>query len=114
MPAILNESAVERSTYIIDIVLLDENDQPGAINNGGTWKLTTEYGHVINGREAQPLPAAPTATIVLSGDDLALPAGGGSEKRILTVEATYSSDLGGALPLRDQVTFSVVNLTAVP
>jgi len=53
--------------------------------------------------------------VALSGDDLALSAGfaGNAEKRIFTVEATYNSDLGVGLPLRDQLEFPVFNLGAI-
>lgn len=113
MPTTLTKQAIEKGTYIIDLTFTDEDGATVAINSGGTWKLTNRSGHVINSRTGQVLAAASTASIVLSGNDLSLPAGVSSEERLVTVEATYDSDAGSNLPLRDQVAFTVVNLTAV-
>jgi hypothetical protein len=109
------EFAVEKSTYIVTMNFKDENDDavPPA---SGTWTLTDGDGNVINSREDVALSGlAAEMSVVLSGDDLALADGfsGNSESRIFTVEATYNSDLGVGLPLRDQLEFPVYNLGAV-
>jgi hypothetical protein len=109
------EFAVEKSTYIVTMNFIDENDEAVAPASA-TWSLTDEAGNIINSREDVVLSGlAEEMSVVLSGDDLGLAAGfsGNAEKRIFTVEATYNSDLGVGLPLRDQLEFPVYNLNAI-
>jgi len=109
------EFAVEQSTYIVTMNFKDENDEAVAPASA-TWTLSDEDGATINGRLDVVLSGlAAEMSVVLSGDDLAIAAGfsGNAEKRIFTVEATYNSDLGMGLPLRDQLEFPVYNLGAV-
>jgi hypothetical protein len=109
------EFAVEKSTYIVTMNFKDENGDAVAPASAA-WTLTDASGNVINGKEDVALSGlAAEMSVVLSGDDLALAAGfsGNSERRIFTVAATYNSDLGVGLPLRDQLEFPVYNLGAV-
>ena len=52
---------------------------------------------------------------MLSGDDLAIQSGetGATVLRKFAVEATYDSDAGQDLPLKDEATFPINNLTAI-
>ena len=107
--------AVEKSTYIVTMNFQDENEE-SVTPTAATWTLTDESGNVINSRDDVALSGlAAEMEVVLSGDDLALADGfsGNAEKRIFTVEATYNSDLGVGLPLRDQLEFPVYNLGAI-
>lgn len=118
MPAeirIDGEYAVEKSTYIVTLTFIDEDDDP-VTPASGTWTLTDEDGTVINSREDEVISSLDTSVdVVLSGDDLAVSSGftGNAESRIFTFEGTYNSDLGAGLPLRDQLKFPVYNLGAV-
>lgn len=105
----LSTRATEGSTYVVTASFTDEDgnaETPTAI----TWTLTDDDGNVVNEREDVPVetPAA-SVEIVLSGDDLDA---GGREaaELIMTVNATYDSDLGSDLPLVDQCRIVVVGL----
>lgn len=106
MPSTLTTEAVERSTYVVDLTFTDENGDavtPTAV----TWTLTDELGNVVNGRDAVSATAAATVTVVLSGLDLAVGGDLVGVWRRLLVEATYTSDLGAGLPLKDEIRFKI-------
>lgn len=114
MPTTLSTRAIEKSTYIITAAFADA-DGDAVIPTTITWKLTTDSGTVINSRTGVSV-AVPAASndIVLSGLDLAVQTGEtGDVRRILTVEAVYSADEGASLPLKDEATFIVINLSNI-
>ena len=107
--------AVEESTVKLTITFTDENDDaatPTSIN----WTLTDGDGDIINSRDevAVDVPAS-SIVLALTGDDLAIQPGETGEfvKRIFTLKAVYSSDLGSDLPLVDSLTFPLKNEVAV-
>ena len=107
--------AVEESTYIVTMNFTDEDGDP-VVPISATWTLTDENGAVVNSRTGVVLSGlAAEMEVVLSGNDLAIASGfsGNAEMRVFTVEATYNSDLGSGLPLKDQLKFPVYNLAAV-
>jgi hypothetical protein len=110
MPSVLSTNAVDKSTYIVTAAFTDEDDAAVAPTTL-TWTLTDDLGTVINDREDVEVESPSSSEdIVLSGDDLAVADG---SVRILTVEGTYNSDAGSGLPLKDQVRFTIEDLTAV-
>lgn len=112
MPTKLAISAVEESTYVVSITILDESGNE-VTPNSMTWTLTDVLGTVINGRQNQPItPTASRVDIVLSGEDLSLPAGSGNT-RILTIQGTYDSVLGTGLSLKDKAVFIIEDLEVV-
>lgn len=110
---VLAAEAEEESTYIVQCTFTDE-DGNAVVPNSINWTLTDDDGTVINSRE-QVAVGSPASSIevVLSGDDLLL-----SEteetyeaaSRIFTIEATYDSDAGSDLPLKNSCQFVVRNL----
>lgn len=111
---ISDDYAVEKSTFAVDLAFTDEDDAAVAPDSV-LWTLTDEDGNVINDREDESETPGSTMTILLSGDDLAFQAGESGESvwRVLTIEATYTSDLGARLPLKDSLKFPLRNLVAV-
>ena len=110
MVATLTEKAIEQSTYVITVAFLDEDDN--AITPiSPTWTLTDESGGIINEQADNAIPPATTATIVLSGDDLAV-SGTHDTARILTVSGTYNSAAGAGLPFRDHIRFLIEGVFA--
>lgn len=106
--------AIEESTLVINCAFKDEDGNAEDVKTL-TWTLTDKDGTVINERE-QVSVVTPSSTedIVLSGDDLAILSGetaANVERRFL-VEATYDSDLGDDLPLKDSCKFYIRNLVA--
>lgn len=102
--------AKDQSTYQVTAAFTDaagDSVVPSAI----TWTLTDRDGTVINSREdvAVATPAA-SIDIVLSGDDLKYSDGA---KRILTIEATYDSDEGSDLPLKQESVIKIDDLINV-
>ena len=109
MPARLSVSANDRSTLVVTASFADENGD-SVVPDTVTWSLLTPDGNVVNNRDAVVVTPAATIEIVLFGDDLAYSAGA---QRVLLVEATYTSDAGSGLPLRDEVWFTIRNLVGV-
>lgn len=109
MPTALTTRAVEQSTFGIVAAFTDEAEAP-MIPNVLTWSLLNGEGAVINGRSAIPITPAASVTIVCSGADLVASEG---STRVVLIEATFDSDLGADLPLRDTVTFQIANLIGV-
>jgi hypothetical protein len=110
---ITSVKAVERSTFVVTVSFLDEDDSP-VIPNSATWSLVDIRGDIINGREDVVIsPLDSTVDILLSGNDLVVTGGHDEDKRYLVVEAVYDSDLGSGLPLKDHLVFYVQNLKKV-
>lgn len=112
-PKITDVEAVENSTFPITVSFTDENGDPVVPNSGLSWTLTDQNGTVVNGRTAVALSPATSVTIVLSGNDLAVPAGKSRIIQLLAIAGTYTSDLGANLPLLEEVEFEVRGLTAL-
>jgi hypothetical protein len=113
-PEILRTIAEEEGTYIVDVSFLDEDDlpvTPVSIN----WTLTTLDGVIVNDRNKVDVAApASTVALVLSGNDLKLLEHTTSFSwRLLTIKASYNSDLAPGLPLHGAVRFKVRNLRLV-
>lgn len=111
MTTYLSEHAAERGTYILNMSFVDSLGSAVAPNPGATWMLTDVGGNVINSRSAVALGTAASATIVLSGADLAI--GTHGRERVLTVLSNYSSSLGTALPLNQEVRFYIDDMVNV-
>lgn len=109
----LTEEAVEESTYVVTLTFTDAGGvavTPDAL----TWSLTTPAGTVINARAGVVATPDTSVALVLSGDDLTMQAGEtGTVRRLLTVQATYSSTEGANLPLRDEYLFNLRPLVLV-
>jgi hypothetical protein len=104
-------NANEESTYIINVAFEDEDDN-AVTPDSVTWTLTDGSGNVINNRLHVSETPATSIDIVLSGDDLAIGTNGRS--RTVTIEAVYDSAAGNDLPLNDEVTFNITDLTHIP
>jgi len=110
LPVKLTTKAVDKSTYVVNCAFKDENGD-AVVPNELKWTLTDDAGTVINSRE-DVVVAVPSSSedIVLSGDDLKYSDG---RHRILTIEATYDSDAGSDLPLKESAKFMVDDLIVV-
>ena len=91
---------------------MDENDELRPPTEA-FWTLTDDYGTIINNRANVAMSPGSQYDIVLAGDDLGFPEAAATSIRKILIEATYNSNYGYGLPLRDQVTFQIDNLTAV-
>lgn len=107
----LTEVAKEGSTYAVTVAFTDENGDavtPSAV----TWTLMNLRREVINSREDVSITPGTSVTIVLSGNDLLV----GTDNlvtRELLVKATYDSDLGSDLPLREARWFDIQGFVGV-
>lgn len=107
----LSDNACEESTYGITVSFTDEDDvamTPDTL----TWSLYTTAGVTVNAKSGEVLTPAESVTIVLSGDDLAILANDNRFRRV-TVEGTYTSDLGSGLPLKAECEFMIGDLVGV-
>ena len=112
----LSVHAKEQSTYVVTASFYDEDGNlvvPDTIK----WTLSNLGGMIINSRE-DVIIAVPVSQveIVLSGDDLAIFGSdiSSTPKRLITVEATYTSALGANLPLNGSATFVLDAMIMVP
>lgn len=115
MPTNLNITANEESALVVTCVFRDE-DSNLVVPDTITWTLTTATGDIINGRDAVSVASpASSIEILLSGDDLQITETGGgvAYERRITIEATYTSDLGVGIPLTAEAKFLLSNLVAV-
>lgn len=109
MPTTITTKAVEQSTYVVTVAFTDE-DGDAVTPTAAAWSLRDGNGAIVNSREDVSATPGTSIDIVLQGDDLNADDG---LARILTVEATYNSDLGTGLPLKDEVTFTIDDLIGV-
>lgn len=102
----------EQSTIVFSISFVDEAGSP-VTPTSASWTLTDMAGNVVNERDGVEI-ASPQSSedIVLSGGDLSLD-GYVGVSRYLVIEATYDSDAGSGLPLKEEFAFEVQNLVAL-
>jgi hypothetical protein len=114
MPQYLEEDAIEKSSYVIEVEWFDD-DGDAVAPTSATWTLTDGLGNVINSRSTVSILSLSTLNyIVLSGNDLAMQSGeSGRTQRICLIEALYNSDKGNDLALKDVGIFYVVDLVPV-
>lgn len=112
MPTHLSEIADEKSTFVVSVPFVDENNAAITPDTGLNWTLSDRDGDVINARSGIAITPATTIHIALSGDDLALP-DINDRIRVLTVQGTYDSALGNNLPIKIEVTFEIASLSKV-
>lgn len=117
MPTNLGITAAEQGTLIISGAFTDE-DGAAVVPDADSisWTLSDPSGNIVAGCDGIAItPSASTFELVLSGDDLKLFAnetGPKAERRFL-IEATYTSDAGSELPLKDVGYFFIHNFAAV-
>jgi hypothetical protein len=109
MPTTLSTRANDKSTYAITATFTDEDDV-AVIPTTVSWSLSDDRGTIINARTLVSITPATSIEITLSGNDLKFSDG---KWRVLTIQATYTSNLGTGLPLKDQVTFSIEDLIVI-
>lgn len=103
----------EKGTAKFTVAFTDETGASVIPKTGLNWTLTDRAGTVINSRSAVVITPAASVTIVLSGADLAISASYAGVGRVLTVQGTYDSDIGSALPLKEECWFWISDLVAV-
>lgn len=102
----LTLSAAEKGTYFVTCTFTDEEDA-AVTPTSFKWSLTDLDGRFVNGREDEVETPAEEIVLVLSGLDLALGGTPEGRKRLITVEATYTSTHGAGLPLHGQAKFEI-------
>ena len=110
---VLALEAVEKSTYVVTLTFTDA--EASAVSPSTvTWSLSDSAGTAINSRTNVVATPGASVVIVLSGADLALLTGETPPvRRLLTVQATYSSTEGAGLPLKEEYAFVLRGLTVV-
>ena len=105
------EDAVEGSTYVVNVTFKDEAGD-SMVPISAEWSLRDNTGAIVNSRTAVPITPASTASIVLSGPDLAYEPNARS-LRVLTVVGTYDGVYGHDLPLAEEFSFAIRPLEGV-
>lgn len=115
MPTIItNVRATEEGTIILDYEFKDEDDVL-VVPTAMAWTLTDVNGVVINSRSSVAIdPLVDSGSLVLKGDDLAIPSGADESERVVSFVGTYTSGTFGAgIPLTDKVLFTIDNLPGI-
>jgi hypothetical protein len=117
MPTNLSINAAEQGTLVISGAFTDE-DGAAVVPDADSieWTLSDADGNVVEGCNGVEItPSASTFEVVLKGTDLKLFAGETAQKveRRFLIEATYTSDLGANLPLKEVGYFYINNFAAV-
>lgn len=112
----IDEVAKEKGTIAFVVSFEDESGDAAAPDTL-VWSLTDTDGNVINelDQEVVSSPAA-SNTVVLSGNDLQILSSESSQTAVVrkfVVEATYDSDIGNDLPVKDVAVFTLENLTKI-
>lgn len=108
----LTTHAQEEGTYVVTVSLTDSTGT-AITPNSFSWSLYNMDGDIINSRDSVSI-SSPTSSedIVLSGDDLIIENEDlGVEKRVLKIFGDYDSSVGNNLPIQEEITFFVDNLT---
>ncbi|MFA5542456.1 MAG: hypothetical protein WDA47_01675 [Bacilli bacterium] len=110
----LKKMANEESSYTLKLTFTDED---GELVDPVTllWTLTTEDGTVVNNRYKIAVGEPTSITyITLHGSDLQLVDKRNIfETRVFTLEGTYNSTFGNALPIKQQVFFRIRNIILI-
>lgn len=111
--AVLTVQPKEQSVVGITISFFDETGA-AVTPSAATWTLTDTHGVIVNGRSAVSISGlSTTATIVLSGADLAISPAYAGQDRYLLITYTYTSSLGSGLVARDQIKFTIEPLAGI-
>ena len=116
MPVRWDEHAKEEGSFLLTHTFLDLSGA-AVVPNEASWTLTDKSGTVINDREDVVITIGgtdSTVSIVLQGDDLALP-DPFDNLRIVTINAIYD-DTGTSqnnLPYREEIRFYIDNLVKI-
>jgi hypothetical protein len=102
MPIYVTTEARQNGSIQFDIAFTDA-DGEAVTPTSASWSLFDIDGNVINGRSDETITPATTATVVLSGDDLAITEDYDRVPRYLVVNYTYS----GGTPAVDDYEFVV-------
>lgn len=101
----------EQGTAKVTIVPTDENGDTLLFSEliSPQWQLMRLDGTVINNR-AFADTALTALVFIVSGDDLVIFGDKDDGQRKLSFQATYNSDLGNGLPLKDECLFTIAKL----
>ena len=107
----LKEQAIEESTLVLTLRFFDEAHEQRTFTTL-TWSLHNSDKEIVNEREDVELtPVGTLYTIVLTGDDLAIPSS--DTRRKITLTGVYTSDLGEGLSFTAEIRFSIANVANV-
>jgi len=107
MPVKLALPANEESTYVIQATFTDEDGAP-VVPSAVSWSLRNRHGVIVNDREDIAIAPESQLDIVLYGDDLDVEAHG--RLRVITISATYDSDIGQGMPLTEEAELMITPL----
>jgi len=106
------DNPLKKALLRVDFGPFEDETETVSTPKSATWTLTDAAGNVVNGRNDVSITPASTITVLLSGDDLAVPAGDDG-RRALLLEWIYDSSLGSDLPGKEVVYFTITPLGGV-
>ena len=102
----------ELGTAVITMSFTDEDDA-AVTPTSLQWQLMKSDGTIVNDRAFADnafTASAGEATVILSGDDLAMFGDKDNGRRVFSIQGEYDSTAGVGLPLKDEVNFRVQKL----
>jgi len=100
--------ASEKGTYVITIAFTDSQGQ-SVTPKSATWSLTYSNKAIINNRLNVPIsPLEATVSVVLAGNDLALPSS--DMRRFFHLHYVYDSTEGNDMEMNAEATFDIEDL----
>lgn len=112
MPTALGQADFPTEGSTLPLVLAF-TDEVGAALTFDTlvWSLRDAAGAIVNSRSAVASGTGPSVAITLYGADLTI--GSAGVARIITLEGTFTSDLGSGLPWNDEISFEIIDLRGI-
>jgi len=112
----ISQAVNEKGTISFEVSFFDEENRAVAPTEI-LYSLVDSRGTIVNSIQQKPISSPEsTVTITLSGDDLQLlthEAYSSKVYRFLVIEATYTSDIGEGLKMKESIRFKVENLIFV-
>src|SRR6056297_1983695 len=102
----------ELGTAVITMSFTDEDDA-AVTPTDLQWQLMKSDGTIVNDRAFADnafTALAGEATVVLSGDDLAMFGANDSGRRVFSIQGVYDSTAGTGLPIKDEAVFVIQQL----
>ena len=112
MTTLITVKPTEKGTAVIEMAFTDE-DGTAVTPTGLQWQLMKATGTVINSRtfaSGSFTATAGAATVVLTGDDLAMFGTSDTGRRVFSIQGVYDSTAGTGLHITGEAVFFVEQL----
>ena len=114
MTTLITVKPTEKGTAVIEMAFTDEAVPPNAVTPTSLqWQLMKATGTIINSRTfalGSFTASAGAATVVLTGDDLAMFGTDDTGRRVFSIQGVYDSTAGTDLNITGEAVFFIEQL----